>query len=113
MPRQIEIARDGRVQSVQQVRDAGNLVARHELARDGGAADLRCGFQHRDLQAGLREIGGGDQAVVAGADDDRVCLILRGHCTTPRLKSFRISCDALAPGAPMTPPPGCVPEPHM
>ena len=28
-------------------------------------------------------------------------------------KSARISRAALCPGAPVTPPPGCVPEPHM
>ena len=83
MPRQIEIARDGRVQAVQQVRDAGDLVARHELARDGGTADLRRGFHHGDLEACLRQIGGGDQAVVAGADDDDVGLIL-GVIAPPR-----------------------------
>ena len=35
------------------------------------------------------------------------------HLITPCLKSFSISRAALAPGAPMTPPPGWVPEPHM
>ena len=31
----------------------------------------------------------------------------------PRRKSAMISRAALWPGAPVTPPPGCVPEPHM
>lgn len=31
----------------------------------------------------------------------------------PRRKSFAISRAALCPGAPVTPPPGCVPDPHI
>ena len=72
---------------------------------------LLAGFEHHGLEAGASEIGGGDEAVMPGADDHRV--IDGGHFTTPCLKSFRISRAALAPGAPITPPPGWVPEPHM
>src|SRR5579863_4083367 len=42
--------------------------------------------------------------------------LARGHATRrsrPRRKSVRISRAALCPGAPLTPPPGWVPAPHM
>jgi len=46
--------------------------ARQELVGDGGAADRARSFEHRDLEALLRQIVGAGQAIVARADDDRV-----------------------------------------
>ena len=43
-----------------------------ELAADGRAADPVVLLDDADLQPGLRQIAGGDQAVVAGADDHGV-----------------------------------------
>ena len=51
------------------------------------AADLRAPLEHRDLEAGHGEIGGGDKAVVAGADDDdvrhQVCMARTPSPPTP------------------------------
>ena len=69
---QLQVLHDGGSQPPDRVRDAG----RGEALGHGGvpqdAPDLGSGLQHRDLLAALREVGGGHQAVVAGADDDDV-----------------------------------------
>ena len=46
--------------------------AGRELLGDAGAADERTSLQHQRLEAGLGQVEGGDQAVVAAADDDGV-----------------------------------------
>ena len=52
-----------------------------ELLGDRGAADEMAPLEDQGLQAGLREIGAVDEAVVAAADDDRVVgpVRLRGR----------------------------------
>jgi hypothetical protein len=45
-----------------------------EFLGDGGAADRLAPFDHPNLQPGHGEIGRACQAVVSGADDDRVKL---------------------------------------
>src|SRR6185295_19972982 len=45
---ELEVARDARIEDVGQVRAAGNLVSLGELARDGGPAHLRGGFEQND-----------------------------------------------------------------
>ena len=45
-----------------------------EFLRRRRAADRRAALDHRDLQARGGEIGRGDKAVVAAADDDDVAL---------------------------------------
>ena len=70
--RQLEVAHD---LGAQQRRDVGAVrvgEARVERARDRGAADPVVLLDDERLQAGLGEIAGGDEAVVAGADDDGV-----------------------------------------
>ena len=47
-------------------------VAGQELLGDGGAADIGRRLQDGDLEALLGQIISAGQAVVAGADDDRV-----------------------------------------
>ena len=52
-----------------------------ELLGDRRAADLGPALEHRDFEAGHREIGGGDEAVMAAADDDDVRHHVRGALT--------------------------------
>ncbi len=54
--------------------------------RDGSAAGLSAALQHQRLVSGLSQIEGGDQPVVAAANDDDVAL--------PRHFAFR---DMLRP----------------
>ena len=108
---QAQVAGDARMQGMEQMRHGRDPESRREFPRCRRAARPVVGFQHHDLQPRFGEIGGGNEAVVAGADDGGI--VDSAHFTIPRRKSFRISRAALAPGAPMTPPPGWVPEPHM
>ena len=59
------------------------LEAGMQLLGDRGAADQLAPLEDQGPQAGLREVGAVDEAVVAAADDDRVVLdVLRlrhGH----------------------------------
>ncbi len=114
---ELEVARDAGIEQVGEVRAGRHAEARGELARDGGAADLGGGLEHDDFAPGAGEVGGAGEAVVAGADDDDAIAV--SHRTSPPARCSdgagrcRISRAAFAPGAAMTPPPGCVPEPHM
>src|SRR5690242_12281471 len=51
-----------------------------KLLGDGRTADDAAAFEHEHLEAGFREVGSAHEAVVAGADQDRV-VVLRGHET--------------------------------
>jgi len=112
-----ELAREICGHQVQQVRTGGDLEARCKLARDRGAADRGSGLEHEHLAAAAGEVRGAHQSVVTAADHDAVvaCAGAR-HGELPaageRLRSLRTACAQLAPGAPMTPPPGWVLEPH-
>ena len=68
--REIQFVADLRVQQIGQVRAGGDAEPRRELASDRGAPDAVGRFEDGDLLPGFRQIGGADQAVVAGADDD-------------------------------------------
>jgi hypothetical protein len=59
------------------------VAGQHRFLRGAAAADLRVAFEHRDVQAGARQIGGKRQPVVAGADDDPV---VRPHGRLPRAR---------------------------
>ena len=48
----------------------GHSEPRRDLLGDRAAADDRPPLEHERLQSGLRQVEGGGQAVVAGADDD-------------------------------------------
>src|SRR3954447_22988247 len=61
-----------------------------ELLGDAIATDDRPAFQHQAAVAGLRQIGRGDQAVVASARNDDIKAI--GHRDAPLLSS---ACPAL------------------
>ena len=102
---------------VQQVRTGGNAIAGRELVRDRRAAHLRRSLQYQHRPASLRQVRGADQAVVTATDHDAVVTCCRrrphgAHCATARPRSRSTARAAFAPGAPMTPPPGCVLDPH-
>ena len=72
-------------------------------------------FENECAQPSLRQVARRHQAVVAGADDDRV-VSLPGHefQAALRVRSERTTWRAARrPDAPMIPPPGCVAEPHI
>ena len=72
MPRQLEVADDLGPQQAHHVGELGEAVAGKDFLGDGCPADDIAPLEHDHLLAGAREVRGGDQAVVAGADDDRV-----------------------------------------
>ena len=75
MPRQFEVADDLRAQQADDVGELGEAIAGKDLLGHRRAADDVAAFQDHHLLAGARQIGAGDQAVVAGADDDRVVVV--------------------------------------
>ncbi len=113
VPVQLEVADDRAPKPPDGVRDGGNADTGRQLGADRGAADRLGSFQHERLQARLRQVPGGDQAVVPGPDHDRVerpaaaAARRRAHAARP-FRSFRTSSAARRPFAPMIPPPGCV-----
>ena len=83
--------------------------------RDGCAAHLRGRLEHQHRPAGLGEVRGAHEAVVTATDHDAVVTVHRLHAAhriTVRPRSRSTALAAFAPGAPMTPPPGCVLDPH-
>ena len=68
----LKIADDCRVQQRDCV--GGDRIAKAgvELLGHRRAADLCAALEHRHFEAGHGDIGGGDKAVMAGADDDDV-----------------------------------------
>jgi hypothetical protein len=94
----------------------GSSAISHIVTRPEHSAAIKGGLAHF---AGLPHVViDGDSAVVTSylqilaphptADEIEV----PGHGARQR-RSARIACAALCPLAPVTPPPGCVPEPHM
>ena len=98
-------------QSMQQMRAARYAKARRKAARHRSAAHLFARFEHQHFATGARQVQGAGQAVVAGTDHDGIKT--RSHACPRSPKSCNTERAALAPGAPMTPPPGCVLEPHI
>src|SRR5271166_531290 len=97
-----------------EMRAGGYLKPGCKLARERRAADSGLRLQHEYGASAARQHRGTHQPIVAAADHDAVIASrggwLRHHqCTLPR--SLSTARAALAPGAPMTPPPGCVLEP--
>ena len=71
-------------------------------------------LHHQHLPPLSRKQGGRDQPIVARAHDHRVVHLHRADPAFPfpRPKSPITTPAASLPGAPMIPPPGCVPDPH-
>ena len=61
-------------------------MARPHLLGHAGAAEHIAALEHADAQAGAGQVGGGGEAVVPAADDDRVkgrVVSVRAHARAP------------------------------
>ena len=73
--RKIEFANDFGAKKRDNVRTFGEKKTGEDFFGDSGAAQNVAAFEDDNLLAGLREVCGVDQAVVATADDDNVVLL--------------------------------------
>ena len=80
---EFEVVDDLILEHVADVGAAGDAEVWEELFGDAGAADEVAPFEDEGLDAGLGEVVGGDEAVVAAADDD--CGVTVGHGGAPVL----------------------------
>ena len=75
---ELEITYDRRPQHARNVGSCGYTASRCEIGidlfGDGAAADNIPALEHEDTLPGPGEIGGGSQAIMAGADDDGIVL---------------------------------------
>ncbi len=78
-----------------------------ELLARGQTADPVARFQNHDPVAGSGEENRNHQTVVTATDDDGVPAL--AHSSPDPSRADAASC----PDAPMMPPPGWVPEPHI
>src|SRR5262249_22889916 len=84
-----------------------------------GPTDLRGGLEHEHPAPTAGEIGSAHEAVVTATDHDGVVAragrgVHDGRASAGcRRRSRRMVWALLAPGAPITPPPGWLLEPHM
>ncbi len=69
---ELQVLDDLRPQEREGVRERGEPEAGTQLLGDGGATDEVSPLQDQGPQAGFREVGAVDEAVVAAADDDGV-----------------------------------------
>ena len=72
VPRQVQLADDLGPQQRHHVRADRELEAGEDFLGHGRAAEHVAALEHEHLLAGAGQVGGGDEAVVAAADDDRV-----------------------------------------
>ena len=75
MARQFQVADDLRAQQAHDVGEFGEAIAGKDLLGHRRAADDVAPLEDHHLLARARQIGAGDQAVVARADDDRVVVV--------------------------------------
>ena len=73
---ELQFADDALLHQAGQVGAGGDTIAGPDLFGDGAAAEELAAFEHEHLPSGARQVGGGDQAVVAAADDDHIVF---GH----------------------------------
>src|SRR5713101_1593881 len=71
---QVEIADDLRPQKRHDVRAHRELKSRADFFGTGRAGQDVAALEHENFPAGLGQVGGGGQTVVASADDDYVVL---------------------------------------
>src|SRR5579885_17034 len=71
---QLEIGDDARMQEAHHIGEDGGAEARREFLGDGGSADDVPPLQHQHPEPRLGEVAAADEAVMPGADDDRVVL---------------------------------------
>src|SRR5687767_11908012 len=98
------------------MRQRRTAMTGRDLVGDGRAADDGTPLQDQRLISSARQVEGGNQAVVAGADDHD---LFHGqssgdaiHSYFPPPASLSILIAAFLPGAPMIPPPGWVADPQ-
>ena len=119
---QPELADDRRTEPPDRLGDGRRTDAWRQLDRVGDPADPVAPLDDEDPDAGPGEIGRRDEAVVTGADDDRVvrgdgggggAVTVAVIVRPPSGRATRsTSIAAMRPLAPMIPPPGWVDEPH-
>ena len=101
---------------VEQMCASRDAESGRKLACHGRSAESHRCFQYQHRAARAREQAGAGQAVVPAADDDAVVPRQTGgngvHAPALMRRSRSTARAAFAPGAPITPPPGCVLEPH-
>ncbi len=69
---QFQFANDSFLEQADEIRAGRNPVARPDLFGDRAPAEHFAAFEDQHLLAGAGKVSGGDQAVVAAADDDYV-----------------------------------------
>ena len=69
---ELEVVDDALLEVPAHVRAGRHAVAREELFGVGGAADPLSALEHGDVETGAGQVEGGDEAVVASADDHYV-----------------------------------------
>ena len=74
---QLKIGDDLRLQQRHRVTGDGVAEAGMEFLCHRRAAHQAAAFQHRHAQAGARQIEGANQPVMAGADDQHICILGR------------------------------------
>src|SRR5438034_5185802 len=109
--RQLEIGYDIREQRTGGVGQCGTAETGMNLFSSCQTSQHFAAFQDECLQSCLRQIARRDESIMTATDNDDVVLF--GHLVYSRFQSFSSCKAALRPGAPITPPPGCVAEPHM
>ncbi len=119
VPGELELLDDRAAEPADGVGDPRCREPRCDLGSAQDPAHLAGSLEDRHPPAVLREVGGCDEPVVAGADHDDVGP-WSGHAyaalpLSPRLplRPFSTSSAAIRPGAPMMPPPGWVADPHI
>ncbi len=70
--REVEVANDFRAQQRDHVGAHRELETRVDLFGDGGASEHVAALEHENFFAGLGEVGGVDEAVMASADHDDI-----------------------------------------
>jgi hypothetical protein len=72
VPLQLEVADDLGIEQADRVGGGAVAKAGQELVGDGGAADVGRGLEDGDLEALPGKVISAGQAIVPGANDDRV-----------------------------------------
>ena len=94
---QVKIAGDFRGEGAREVSEARDLEPGKEFFRDRNAADDVALFQDQDFLSSHGEVSGGDEPVVAGADDDGV-VVRHGGLDKPHFHVFQDFQGRQSPG---------------
>ena len=111
-----EVAHDLGAQTSHAVGGNRRAHARSDLLGRQQTAGAAAALENERPQPRLRQVRRRDQAVVAGAHDDRVVSLPRHErpqTAFPSRSERRTWSAARRPDAPMIPPPGCVAAPHI